>query len=223
MDELFIKPEKDSEEKTPPTSYTFKLLLKSRPSHNFTLLSSPSTSHIGLSGFSESSKLGSITCWKTSNGVKTNLMISTLYSANNVLYINTNEKLRPEFSIEFTEFLIKEGLFQGTVTVLDSVCKSDYLGSQESNIRFLHSKTAGYRNDLQPGNSVKGVVAAVLLAAEVHGFQAVVALAVLESYELCVENSNVFEQVFNGLGLDVNWISGINRFEQERFKHQIYS
>ena len=225
MDELFIKPEKELEDKTPPPSYSFKLLLKSRPPHSSVLLSTPSTSHIGLSGFPESCKLGSITCWKTVGSLKTFLSIAAVYFQNGVLYINTNEKLRPEFSIEFTEYLVSEGLLSGQVTIIDSASHSDYVGNTSENIKSMSSPATGRSssNNLDTGNSLKGIAAAVLLAGEVHGLWVRVLLGILPSFELCLENSRVFERVFEELAIEANWLSGINRFEQERFKHQVYS
>jgi hypothetical protein len=225
MDELFIKPEKDLEDKTPPPSYTFKLLIKIRPTHSSVLISTPSTSHIGLSGFPESCKLGSLTCYKTVGSLKTFLSIASIYFRDGVLYINTNEKLRPEFSIEFIEFLVSEGFLTGQVTVIDSVGHSDYVGNISENIKSMNSPVTGRSNlnNLDPGNSLKGIAAAALLAGEVHGLWVRVLLGILPSYELCVENSRVFGKVFEELNIEPFWMSGINRFEQEKFKHQVYS
>lgn len=215
---------KDKKEKSQPPSYTFKYLLKARPSVSTIILtSSPLSSSLGLGAFPEASKIGTISCTKTVGNVKTTLSIATLYHSNAFLYINTNEKLRPEFSIDFIESLIAEGLFQGHAVIFDSICESEYVGDKRSRIKNIYSKAAGQASDLDPGNSLKGVVAAALIAGEVHGLNVRCIVGIPESYELNIENLRIFQTATEEISLNVNWLNGIHRYEQEKFKHQIYS
>lgn len=215
---------KDKKDKTPPPSYSFKYLLKSRPSYSTVILTaSPLTSSLGLGAFPESSNIGAITCTKTSGNVRTTLSIATVYHIPSFLYVSTNEKLRPEFSINFVESLISEGLLKGSVLVLDSICESEYVGDKRTRIKNIYSKVSGHASNLDSGNSLKGVVAATLIAGEVHDLNVRCVIGVPESYELSTENLQIFQQVSEEISLNVNWLNGIHRYEQEKFKHQIYS
>jgi hypothetical protein len=216
----------DEDDDYPPSVYTFSVVSKLKPQVTKVLVSSSLLSSCyGLSLFPESTKIGHIQCKITISNTTSSLQVASLYYTNSVLYINSNEKLRQEFSLHLAEYLITEKWVLGEVIVLDTICENEFVGSLSDRLRVLKSKRA--LNDpypaLDPGNSIKGFSAAVVIASGFHGINAVCFIGITYSYELCHENLQVFYPLSAQLNLESNIPSGISRIEQERYKHQVYS
>lgn len=217
----------EDEEDFPVRSFSFYSKTKGKGEISKVLVSASTLSSCyGLSLFPELSKIGSIYCTSTESGVSTTNIVASLYKINSVLFINTSEKLRPDSSISFAEFLIAENWLIGEITVLDSFSENEYIGSLHNRVRFIQTTTAKRikpEEGLEPGNSLKGVSAAVIMASEVHKLNSVCLVGITFSYELCEENLRVFSSLSEKLGLESNIPRAISKVEQEKYKHQIYS
>ena len=216
----------EDEEDCPIPSYTFSVFCSSKPSISRVLISSSHlTACYGLSLFPESTKLGTIQCRIVHGSTLTTQQVASLYFSNSILYINTNEKLRDEMAIEFTDFLHCENWISGEITALDSICDSEFVGRPGNRVRCVCSSAAECTGiqGLEPGNKVKGVSAAVLITSEAHHLNGKCIVGITQSYELCGENLMAFAAITQQYGLHSNVDAAIRRVEQERFKHQIYS
>lgn len=209
-----------------PPVYTFTIKPDSRPAYSRILVTtSPVSSCFGLSLFPENTKFATVSVTIENKGPKTSLQIANLYVNNGVLYINASEKLRPEFAVNFVEFLNTAGWLGSEVISLDSTSEFEYVGSLGSRLKCLCSKTwaCSCENSLDPGNSFQGLCGALLMAAQVYNYPVKCILGVTSGYELSKENVSIFSSLSNDFGLSCNIIQGITRYEQEKYKHQIYS
>ena len=216
----------EDEDDYPVPSYSFTIIPNLKPEIVKVLISSSIlTSCYGLSLFPESTKIGHISCKILQASIKTSLQVASLYYSNGILFINTNEKLRSELAIHFIEHLFSSNWINEDIIVLDSINESEFVGNLENRVQYIHINDRLSTNlyPLNPGNSLKGISAAVIMGCEAHKIKGTCVVGVTYSYELCPENILLYSQLNDVFRLESNISNAISRIEQEKYKHQIYS
>jgi hypothetical protein len=215
----------DKKEKPKPPSYSFSVSASDQPAISRVIVTaSVLASSLGLGSFAETDRIGTVSCTISRVSLKTNIQVASLFYNSSTLCIVTTEKLRPEFAVRWAGFMAESGWIKGQVVVFDSIYVNDFVGRAENKLQTLATSAFGHgSSSLEPGNSLKGASAAVLMACEAQGISAVCYVGVHESYELCEENAAVFNPALSALGLVCDLQRGVNKAEQLKPKHQIYS